>query len=87
MGVRVEAHDRIGNPYLFQHQDSVVSRSSCIARPVGADGVGELATDRDQRIQRRLGVLDNESDLAATNPLQGAIRLTEKIPAAIHDGP
>ncbi len=86
MGIGVHSGFGIGNSNLGQHDHGMCGGSRLIVRAMAADDVDELLPDRDQGVQRGLGVLNDQPDLASSNPLQSAFRLLQQIPVAIPDG-
>jgi hypothetical protein len=81
-------HARFGirNANLGQHKNGVLDRGRFIASGMRSDDVDELTADREQRIERRFGVLDNQPYLASTDLLQGAVRLAQQIAIVVTDG-
>ena len=52
---------------------------------MGAQGIGELPTDRQRRVQRGKRILKDHADLAAAQHVDGAIRQRSELLAAEQD--
>ena len=68
-----------GMPTLVSMRTACWDSSGSSRLGMRPDDVDELTADRDQRIERRLGILDNQPDLASSDLLQGAVRLSQQI--------